>query len=829
MSITEEQRQEHIRLAASNEVIKTIASSLDLRQVYDTFTSQMKRLIAFDRAGVSLIEGDKVKVFASSVDEESKFAPGVEIPLKGTVAERIVANKKVYIAPDFAEERKYWTDDTLYREGMRSIIRLPLFSRGEVIGTFSVASRRPNAFGKKEQQILEEVTLLLAVAIEKAKAEEKLRAERDKLQGILSSLEEGVDVVGPDYRVYFQNQLLLDRFGDLRGKLCYEGYMGWSEPCESCPMVRAMQTNTTQSVEMVGTDGRHYEVTSTPFVDTDGEARAIEVVRDITERKQAEEALQRYAKRLEALHAVTQTVSQTLDMEQMLDIALDKVLEVMDLDGGLILLMDTEAGEMVLKAHRGVPEDFLGVMRRVEVSEADMQRWLEYRGPAFQMESIFDEATLAEMRTMTQEQWPESYFVTPLWSKEILRGGMGLGSRSKRRFSPEEVELLQAIGNQIAVGIENAQLLEKTRGLSVTDELTGLYNRRQFYEVLETEMYRTERYGASFSVAMLDIDGFKEYNDRFGHTSGDGVLKAVAQTLKSSLRKTDTAFRYGGDEFTIILPATDTDRAERVVDRVRSKWLKVPETENLVLETPLGLSAGIAQFPENAETADGLIFLTDTALYRSKMEGGNKTTLVSALGTFAPDVLSRATLDQVYALSATVDARDPFTYGHSKRVAAISEMIGKAIGLSSDKLATLHAAALLHDIGKVGVSDSILTKPDKPTKDEWKLIRKHSAEGARIVGYVKELAALVPIIRHHHEWYGGTGYPDGLRGEDIPLGARIISIADAYDTMTTPRTYRDVISQQEALEELRRCLGTQFDPELVEAFCRAIDEAARQD
>jgi len=406
---------------------------------------------------------------------------------------------------------------------------------------------------------------------------------------------------------------------------------------------------------------------------------------------------------------------------------------------------------------------------------------------------------------------------------------MGLGSRSKRRFSPEEVELLQAIGNQIAVGIENAQLLEKTRGLSVTDELTGLYNRRQFYEVLETEMYRTERYGASFSVAMLDIDGFKEYNDRFGHTSGDGVLKAVAQTLKSSLRKTDTAFRYGGDEFTIILPATDTDRAERVVDRVRSKWLKVPETENLVLETPLGLSAGIAQFPENAETADGLIFLTDTALYRSKMEGGNKTTLVSALGTFAPDVLSRATLDQVYALSATVDARDPFTYGHSKRVAAISEMIGKAIGLSSDKLATLHAAALLHDIGKVGVSDSILTKPDKPTKDEWKLIRKHSAEGARIVGYVKELAALVPIIRHHHEWYGGTGYPDGLRGEDIPLGARIISIADAYDTMTTPRTYRDVISQQEALEELRRCLGTQFDPELVEAFCRAIDEAARQD
>jgi len=295
------------------------------------------------------------------------------------------------------------------------------------------------------------------------------------------------------------------------------------------------------------------------------------------------------------------------------------------------------------------------------------------------------------------------------------------------------------------------------------------------------------------------------------------------------LRRADTAFRYGGDEFTIILPATNAETAERIVGRIRSKWLLAPKADHLVLERPLGLSAGIAEFPENAETADGLVFLADTALYHSKRDGGCKTTLVSALGAPETDVLDRAMVEQVYALAATVDARDSFAYGHSKRVAAISEMIGKAIGLSRDELATLDAASLLHDIGKVGVSDSILTKPGKPTEDEWKLIRKHSAEGARIVAYVTGLAPLVPAIRHHHEWYGGTGYPDGLKGEDIPLGARIISIGDAYDTMTTPRTYRDVVSQQEALEELRRCSGTQFDPELVEVFCRAIDEAAKQD
>jgi len=370
---------------------------------------------------------------------------------------------------------------------------------------------------------------------------------------------------------------------------------------------------------------------------------------------------------------------------------------------------------------------------------------------------------------------------------------------------------------------------ERHRSLAITDGLTGLYNRRKFYEVLGSEVSRTQRYGHPFSLTMVDLDGFRKYNDSFGHSNGDAILKSFAQTLESTLRKPDTAFRYGGDEFAIVLPATEADRARKIVDRIRSKWLQVPKAEGLIMETPVGFSAGIAEFPENAETADGLVFLADTALYRSKRGGRYKTTLVSDLGALASDVLDGATLDQVYALAATVDARDPYTYGHSKRVAAFSEMIGRAIRLSTDELAALHVAGLLHDIGKVGVPDAILTKPDKPTKDEWKLIRQHPAEGAGIVGYVKELAALVPVILHHHEWYNGTGYPDGLMGEDIPLGARIIGVADAYDTMTTKRQYRDVVSHEEALEELKRCSGIQFDPELAEVFSRAVNEVMKRD
>jgi HD-GYP domain-containing protein (c-di-GMP phosphodiesterase class II) len=171
-----------------------------------------------------------------------------------------------------------------------------------------------------------------------------------------------------------------------------------------------------------------------------------------------------------------------------------------------------------------------------------------------------------------------------------------------------------------------------------------------------------------------------------------------------------------------------------------------------------------------------------------------------------------------------VDAKDPYTYGHSKNVADIAQAIGKEIGMSGKELADLRNASLLHDIGKLGIPDAILTKPGKPTEEEWEIIKRHSAEGGRIVSYVKDLSPLVPMIRHHHEWYDGTGYPDGLKGEEIPLGARVISIADAYDTITGKRPYKDPISHEEALEELKRCSGTQFDPEFVEAFCRAMSE-----
>jgi diguanylate cyclase (GGDEF)-like protein/PAS domain S-box-containing protein len=545
---------------------------------------------------------------------------------------------------------------------------------------------------------------------------------------------------------------------------------------------------------------------------------------DITERKRAEEEIRRYARREATLHQVAQAVSQTMDMDEMLNSVLDKLCEVADTTVCGIFLLDMESAEIALKTYRGVSKEFVESLRVIKLGESEIKRALEWQEPVIEPDKLFTRVNADKVAAAVEREGLRWYMLLPFWSKGIPLGALAFGDRRERQFSSDDTDLLNSIGSEIAVGIDNIQLLQRTQALSVTDELTDLYNRRHFYDVLEAEMARTVRFGHPFTLVLLDLDGFKEYNDKFGHINGDAVLRSLGQTLNSTLRRSDTSFRYGGDEFAVILTGTDAQRAKQVIERLRARWQQTPKALYPILETPLGFSAGIAQFPEHADTADGLVFMADSALYHAKEEGGYRAVLASDLKSLSPEILEAATPDHVYALASTVDAKDPYTYGHSKNVADIAQAIGKEIGMSGKELADLRNASLLHDIGKLGIPDAILTKPGKPTEEEWEIIKRHSAEGGRIVSYVKDLSPLVPMIRHHHEWYDGTGYPDGLKGEEIPLGARVISIADAYDTITGKRPYKDPISHEEALEELKRCSGTQFDPEFVEAFCRAMSE-----
>jgi len=563
----------------------------------------------------------------------------------------------------------------------------------------------------------------------------------------------------------------------------------------------------------------------------DAEGKAIgmlAMVRDITERKKAEEDLKRHAKRVEALYGVAQVVSQSSKLDTMLKDALGKVCDAMDTESGCIFMLDFDENALKLKACKGVSENTVQQFSTIVMTEQGMEGLVKLTGPITEIDETKDVADVDMVQKLVAEIGRNAIAVTPFLRGKDLQGLVVVFTTKERTFSGEDQELLKAISSEMSIGINNMMLLEKTKEMSVTDELTGLYNRRHFFETLEVEMNRAGRTKRPFSLVMLDLDGFKEYNDKYGHTNGDSVLQTISQMLKSSIRKSDMAFRYGGDEFALILPLADAERAKKIVQRARAKWQKAPLTQSRIFGGHVGFSTGIAEYPENAESADGLIFLADAALYQAKKKG-YEDKLVSELRTLSTDIMDVATQDQVYALAATVDARDPYTYGHSQRVAEIAMSIGKQVGLSAEDLAKLHAAALLHDIGKVGVPDAILTKMGKPTPEEWDVIKKHCSEGARIVSYVKELSTLVPIILHHHEWYDGSGYPGGLKGIDIPSGARITSVADAYDTMVTKRPYRDVISPKKACEELKRNAGVQFDPVIVDTWCRLMDKASKKD
>jgi len=410
----------------------------------------------------------------------------------------------------------------------------------------------------------------------------------------------------------------------------------------------------------------------------------------------------------------------------------------------------------------------------------------------------------------------------PIKSKGNLIGILALSKKqSGGSYSADDMDLLVTVANEAGVVMENAQLYAKAKERAHTDELTGLFNHRYFHERLDEEISRCSRFGDIFSLLFLDMDLFKAYNDIYGHLAGDDMLKQIGQYIKSSIRGIDMAFRYGGDEFTVILPQAALDDACKVAERVRKRI----EVEMDSKGAPLTCSLGIASWPTDGVMREEIIQAADASLYYAKQMGRNRICLASEI--MASDVLSAGAkperepgiLSTIYALAATVDAKDHYTYGHSKKVSKYATDIAEALGYSQERIATLRAAALLHDIGKIGVSDRLLMKSGPLSDEEWEPIRAHPKLGVAILKHVESLSGCLAAIQYHHERYDGTGYPAGLKGENIPLDARIMAVADSYDAMTSLRPYRQgKFSVEQALAELKRCAGTQFDPRIVEVF-----------
>jgi len=413
-------------------------------------------------------------------------------------------------------------------------------------------------------------------------------------------------------------------------------------------------------------------------------------------------------------------------------------------------------------------------------------------------------------------------------------------------------ELYQFIGNAIGLFAQNINLLEMVEQNSDTDTLTGLANHKHLQEELAKQIHLAEKSDSQLSICIFDVSNISQINRELGHAKGDEIIKTVAHKIKQNIRNTDFAGRYGGDEIAVLMPNTPLEEAKYIAEYL-SYTLSCTIMDAV---GPIKVSAGIAAYPVASKDQEKLLVLAEQAMYISKSksyETGNCIIVTSedynfwddeALKCFA-EVLTKKhaeigvdfeeeliskfhnekiisnkhLLDVVTSLASTIDAKDPYTKGHSTFVSRYSEALARAIRLPEAEVERIKLGALLHDIGKIGIPENILKKPSMLNDEEWEIMKQHPVIGAqKVLAPNESLRDLIPMVKFHHEHYDGTGYPFGLKGDEIPLSARIVSIADAYHALVSDRPYRKGLGVEKACEILKLGAGVQWDKELVRQF-----------
>ena len=410
-------------------------------------------------------------------------------------------------------------------------------------------------------------------------------------------------------------------------------------------------------------------------------------------------------------------------------------------------------------------------------------------------------------------------------------------SRGRPMTAPAEFGELAPIAERIGT---LQQRLGSAIEAATTDRLTHVANRPMLLATLYEEVERAARYGRPLTVAFIDLDHFKPINDTHGHEAGDIVLEQVASVLRQNLRRSDIIGRYGGEEFVIVFPETTVDEATAVAEKLRllvsKQRVSVGQGEEVSVTVSIGLAGGHGQ----PLRVDDLLRDADAAMYAAKSLGRDQTYVFAevdddsariprapiskAARAAAAEVAEQGRQAAEAALASVIMPLPHYGGRPSSLIATIAIDLARKLDLPDAEVERIRVASLLHDIGKVGVPDEILDKPGPLSPDEWQSVVQHPRIGEEILNRVAAVKDAAAIILHHHERYSGHGYPHGLRGSDIPLGARIVAIADAYDAMLSDRPYRKAIGHEAAVTELRAQAGIQFDPELVELFCGSFAE-----
>ncbi len=682
---------------------------------------------------------------------------------------------------------------------------------------------------------------------ERKRAEEALKTSEEKYRHLMGDMNDGYMVVWGN-KVLFANERVAEFLGRPVAEIIGGPFVQHLTP-ESIEKSREIYERTRRGEpppEIEEFALRREDGSSVPLevrfkeITYGGERAYSMLLRDITERKRAEEEIQRHTKQLEALYGVASVASQTLDLQELLDIALAKVLEVMNADAGGIYLFDLEAGEFTLKAHRGVSEEFVGSLGRIRLEKEEIERGMEWREPVFEAEGVFAEAKAVGAAAAMEKEGLKAYLTVPFWYRELPRGAIVIASRGDHQFAAEDVGLLTAIGNQIAVAIENVSLYQdvkdKAERLEVTAELTRIITYSlNIEDVFEAFVARVKRLVDFDRISIALVEGDKlrlfavssavETERKAGTTFPlkDSATAWVVQNRMTNIEADlaqerqfplDETFLREGLRSAIRLPLFSRGEVIGTFNFFSRRPNAYGQREWEILEELAGqiavaiandrLYREVKERKEALETAYSELLTSTEALDQSKRQ------------------LEDAYLKMARTLVLTIEARDPYSRGHSERVAQLSRQLAFDMGLPLEQVRNLESAARLHDLGKIGTPDGILLKPDELTPSERAEIQLHPTRSVDMLRFLSFINGTLDVIEHHHERYNGGGYPGSLKGEEIPLGARIIAVSDAYDAMTSARPYRPAMTSEQAMEILKKGAGSQWDPGVVAAFLHAF-------
>jgi diguanylate cyclase (GGDEF)-like protein len=543
-------------------------------------------------------------------------------------------------------------------------------------------------------------------------------------------------------------------------------------------------------------------------------------------------AAERQRVSVDHLLRLTASLAERRTIDEMLEAVCTGVSDALGFHKVVVGLED-ERGLIDLRAHRGVPDEELGNLQNIPLAaiapilDPSLERegvvFIERESAEERVDPALHDASQSRRNGRGDRAWVDHVLLVPLRDREgRLVGALWADDPDDRLLPTDEMlRALRAFANHAMSAVESARQLELMRHLAEHDPLTGLRNRRGLQEHIDAEIARA----GSVAVVVCDIDNFKRVNDALGYVQGDEALCRFAEVLRGA---GGLAVRLGGEEFALVFPGRAEDEAMAIAERLRAAVTAAFSD----FPWPLTTSVGVAVSGVGADTASLLLRAATRAVFGAKRLGRDRCVVYHAealealLGSLEDDG-GNEQLAAAMLLAETLDLRDVSTARHSQTVGRYAEGIARAIGLPEERVQRIRAAGVLHDIGKLGVADAVLQKPGALTDDEWADMRRHPELGARILDHAN-LRDISGWVLAHHERIDGRGYPHGLAGEAIPLEARILAVADAYEAMTADRPYRDALGHDAARAELEQCAGSQFDPDVVAAFLRGLAASARR-